>query len=95
MELPDFQFEEILALAAELGAVNALVQSGQIKPYLKKSDAYKRYGRKNIEHWLESGQITPRKDGDASAAWRLSRIEIETLVKTLKLEAILAGMPAD
>jgi len=93
MEIPNFQLEQILTLGSELGAVTALVQSRQIKPYLKKSEAYKLYGRKNIERWIDGHLITPRKDGEASAAWRLSRLEIEILTKAIKLQEILSGVP--
>jgi len=92
MEMPNFQLEQILTLGSELGAVTALIQSRQIKPYLKKSEAYQLYGRKNIERWIDGLLITPRKDGEASAAWRLSRLEIEILIKAIKLQEILSGV---
>ena len=89
MIIPNFQLERILALGSELGAVTALVKSGKLKPYLKKSEAFRLYGRSNIENWINTGLITPRKDGEASAAWRLDRIEIEGLIKAIALHQIL------
>lgn len=71
----------LIQQTAELGAIQTLTQTGQLKPYLKKSEAYRQYGRKNIEHWIEAGLLTPRKDGDHSATWRLERLELETIVK--------------
>jgi hypothetical protein len=85
MELSPIQLELIINEAAELGAIAALTKAGNIKPYLKKSQAFKVYGRNTVEHWLEAGLITPRKDGDHSAAWRLDRIELEALSKSTKL----------
>jgi len=67
--------------AAELGAIAALVSTGKLKPYLKKAEAFRLYGRKNIEHWIDAGLITPRKDGDQSACWRIDRLEAEALDK--------------
>jgi hypothetical protein len=71
----------ILEQSAELGAISALVRTGKLKPYLKKAEAFRLYGRKNIEHWIGQGLITPRKDGDHSACWRIDRLEAEALVK--------------
>lgn len=67
--------------AAELGALKALVQCGALKPYMKKSDAFRLYGRKQVEYWIANKLVTPRKDGDHSAAWRIDRIEIAVLAK--------------
>lgn len=92
MEIPNFQLEKILTLGAELGAITTLIQIGELKPYLKKSEAFRLYGRKNIEHWINKGWVTPRKDGEASAAWRLSRLEIEVLVKAIALRMVMAGL---
>ena len=89
MASPFFMEQHILTraidAAAELGAIQALVQTGQLKPYLKKSEAFRLYGRKQVEQWIAEGAITPRKDGDYSAAWRIARMEIEVLVKVTAL----------
>ena len=85
MELSFFQLELIIREAAELGTITAMVASGRLKPYLKKSEAFKIYGRANVENWLRNGLLTPRKDGDHSAAWRLDRIELETVSRSIKI----------
>jgi len=85
MELFPYQLELIIKEAAVLGALNALVKTGKLKPYLKKSEAFRLYGRKEVCHWVENNLITPRKDGDHSAAWRLERIELETLYRAQRL----------
>lgn len=85
MEVSLFTIDKMINIAVELGATTMLIKTGQIKPYLKKSEAYEIYGRKNIERWFEVGLLTPRKDGSHSAAWRLYRLEIEILVKSLEL----------
>ncbi|EHQ26452.1 hypothetical protein [Mucilaginibacter paludis] len=71
----------IIQEAAELGAILALTKTGKLKPYLNKSEAFRKYGRANIEHLAEKGFITIRKDGDHSACWRIDRMEIEAIVK--------------
>lgn len=71
----------LLEQTAEMGAIHALTQCGYLKPYLKKSEAFRQFGRKNVEHWIEAGLVTPRKDGDHSATWRLERLELEAIAK--------------
>lgn len=71
----------ILSYAAELGAKSALTKTGHLKPYLKKSEAFRKFGRKNVEKWIELKLITPRKDGNHSATWRIDFLEIEALGK--------------
>jgi hypothetical protein len=81
--LTDHQLGILLRDVAEMGAKLALSRTGKIKPYLNKSEAFRRYGRKNIERWIDQGLITPRKDGNQSAAWRIDRIEVEAIRKSL------------
>jgi hypothetical protein len=84
-EIPPYLFIRICNCGAKLGATAALVKTGQLRPYLKKSEAFRLFGRKNVEHWIEQGLITPRKDGVHSAAWRIDRLEIETVTKAIEL----------
>jgi hypothetical protein len=76
MEITRGQLSELLLDAAELGAQKALIGAGLLKPYLSKSQAFRRYGRKIVERWLAERLITPRKDGTDSASWRLDRVEL-------------------
>jgi len=85
VELTLFQFQSLLEVASELGAKRALIKAGKLKPYLKKSEALRMYGRNNVEHWIEEGLITPRKDGNDSAAWRIDRIELDIIAKGLEV----------
>jgi len=80
--LTSHQLQMLLQDAADLGAQMALAKTGKIRPYLKKSEAFRLYGRKNVEHWIGLGLITPRKDGEKSAAWRIDRIEAEAIHKS-------------
>jgi len=84
-EIPSHLFTLIFNCGAEMGAVTALVKTGQLRPYLKKSETFRLYGRKHVEHWIDDGLVTPRKDGDHSAAWRIDRLEIEAVAKAIEL----------
>lgn len=79
------QLRQVCQVAAELGAIAALVKTGKLKPYLSKAEAFRAYGRANIEHWINEGHITPRKDGDHSAHWRVDRLEVEAIVKSMAI----------
>lgn len=74
--------------AAELGAKHTLCRTGKLKPYLTKAQAFREYGRANIEHWIEQGLITPRKDGNHSANWRVDRIEADAIRSAIELSRI-------
>lgn len=85
IQISPHQLKIIIREAAEMGAIHALIKAGKLKPYLKKSEAFRKYGRANIEHWAENGLITIRKDGDHSAVWRIDRLEVEAIVKSIGL----------
>jgi len=89
LQLEAFQLKAIIREAAEMGAVLALTKTGQLKPYLKKSEAFRKYGRSNIENWVAEGLITIRKDGGHSATWRIDRLEIEVIVRSADLLRLL------
>ena len=80
-----YVLQEIINESAAMGTIIALVATGVIKPYLKKAEAFRKFGRYRVEQWIESGVITIRKDGSRSAAWRIDRLEIEALASAEKL----------
>jgi hypothetical protein len=86
MNTADQMLARIITAAIELGVIITLIRTGHLKPYLKKSEAYRLYGRRNINRWLRASLITARKDGGHSAAWRIDRIEVETLLKAIAIE---------
>lgn len=89
LELSNHTLNLLLQKAAELGAKQTLCRTGKLKPYLSKSQAFREYGRANIEFWIEQGLITPRKDGDHSATWRIERIEAESIKYAIELSQCL------
>lgn len=81
IELTENQLDQLLQAAAELGANQALASLGKIRPYLNKSEAFRRFGRNKVERWIGQALVTPRKDGGHSAPWRIDRLELESLGK--------------
>ncbi|RZJ92792.1 MAG: hypothetical protein EOO20_00305 [Chryseobacterium sp.] len=80
--LTSHQIQLMLQDAAELGATQALSKLGKIKPTLKKKQAFRRYGRRNVEYWISLGLIAPFKDTKHSSAWRINRLEADALSKS-------------
>lgn len=76
-----YQLRNLLADAAEMGATKALSQSGAIKPYLSKSEAYKIYGRRNIDRWIKEKLLKKITDG-ISTKVRLDRSQLEAVAKS-------------
>lgn len=79
IELTSHALALLLQRASELGAKQALAQTGVIRPYLSKAEAYRLFGFSLVESWIAAGLITPRKDGDHSAVWRIDRLELDAL----------------
>lgn len=87
--LEPFQLRIIIREAAEMGAMAALTRTGKLKPYLKKSEAFRKYERRQVEHWISEGYLTIRKDGDHSASWRIDRLELEATARASRLLHLL------
>lgn len=80
--LERFDLKMLLADAMEIGAKKALIETGNLKPYLSKNEAYRAYGRRIVDRWLMEDLIKPIKDGSETAKVRLSRMELEILSKS-------------
>ncbi len=76
------QFQELIANAVNIGYQKALVENGQLKAYLSKADAYRKYGRRQVDRWIREKLVTKVKDGTNSSSIRLDRTELETVAMT-------------
>lgn len=69
------RFQEFITLvkrASKEGANLALSQAVQLQEQLNKTEAYRRYGRSNIDHWLCKGLLISHSN-------RIDRIKLEAL----------------
>lgn len=82
MELELYQLKNLMIDCVEIGYKKALVEMGEIKSFLTKSEAYKRYGRTTVDRWISERLIIPHKDGSKSAMVRLDRMRLEILAKS-------------
>ena len=89
MDINDHRLAELLRHAAQVAAVSTLIRTGHLKPYITKAEAFRLFGRKNVEKWLVTGYLTPRKDGGHSAAWRIDRMEIEICSRAILISDLL------
>lgn len=76
------EIRRLMTESMELGAKKTLVELGLLTPYLSKQQAYKMYGRAQVDRWLKEKLISKIKDGTNSSSIRLSRMELETVSKT-------------
>lgn len=72
----------LLKNAAEQGTSNALAESGQLQDQISKAEAYRLYGRGNVDRWISEGLI--------SLSVRKGKISLKYLDRE-KLEAVAAS----
>lgn len=82
LTLTAIELRRLMTESMDLGAKRTLVELGLISPYLTKSQAYKIYGRAQVDRWIENGLITLIKDGTNTSKYRISRIDLELVSKT-------------
>lgn len=82
MTFEKYELRGLLADAAELGAQRALIMAGELAPYMSKAEAYRQYGRSQVDRWLKEELLTPVKDGTKTSRVRLDRMQLEVLAKS-------------
>lgn len=84
LSLPETEIEYRNALidASNIGAMKALIEVGQLKPYLKQREAFRMYGEAVVKRWISEGLVNLIKDGDGNASVRIDRIQIEAVART-------------
>lgn len=85
----DFRLAQMLQGAAELGGIVALTEVGQLRPYLSKAEAYRKYGRGSVEKWIAEGVITEKQDTPNSKV-RLCRKQLASVAASQNLVQYIA-----
>lgn len=57
MKLKEFSF--LFRTAVENGAGMALAKTGALRPFLTKAEAYRLYGRSDVDRWIAEGLLHP------------------------------------
>lgn len=84
----DFRLAQMLQGAAELGGIVALTEVGQLKPYLSKSEAYRKYGRGVVDGWISEGVVDEHQDGPNTKV-RLCRKQLASVAASQNLVQFL------
>ena len=58
------------------------MDTGQLKTFLSETQAFKLYGRKVVERWVDQNLIQPAKDGENTSKKRYDRLKLEILAKS-------------
>jgi hypothetical protein len=95
------QFHEVLAIMGRCVAeethncttIEVLEKLSLIKPYLKKSEAYRLYGRQTVDRWIKEKLITPIKDRENNGMIRLNRTELEKASLTSNRMSYFNSLP--
>lgn len=68
----------LLKNAAEQGTANAIKEERPVPDQLTKANAYRLYGRSNVDRWLHEGLISAQQPTDTSQIF-LDRSELEAV----------------
>lgn len=60
-KLDENQIRQFLTSAAEMGAKQALIKTGNEKTQINQAEAWRRYTRRRVESWVKSGKVKPVK----------------------------------
>lgn len=72
------ELAELLKKAAEKGTANAIKEEQTVPDQLTKADAYRLYGRSNVDRWLQEGLISKQQPTDTSQIF-FDRSELEAV----------------
>lgn len=75
------ELRALLIDAREIAANNALSGAGLLKPFLNKSEAFKSYGRSDVERWLKEGLLHPVRNSSGKVKWRFNRTELDSVAR--------------
>jgi hypothetical protein len=79
MKLKEFSF--LLKDAVIGGTDEALAASGQLPDTLTRAQAFRLYGRTDIERWISEGLIHPVKQRDNSSKKFIDRLKLESVAR--------------
>ena len=75
MKLKDFS--HLLFNAIHEGVSKALMETSGLPLYISKADAYRTYGRSNVDRWVTEGLITPTTDRNKDSKNFIDRLKLD------------------
>ncbi|QEL01545.1 hypothetical protein FKG96_12255 [Olivibacter sp. LS-1] len=77
------EFRNVLVEVAKVGATQALTEVGKLTPFISKSEAYRKYGRKYVDRWIRLGVLTVK--GEDNQKKQIDRVEIQAIASSTSL----------
>ena len=88
--MEDSTVERIFALGIEVGVIQTLKELGLIHENISAQQAYKTYGKKQVEDWRHKRWIVGYPSGNTSRAkYYFKRSELETANRMLDIQNII------
>ncbi|PZX18070.1 hypothetical protein LX69_01106 [Breznakibacter xylanolyticus] len=82
MQLSDIEIKRLMIDTAEMAAKKALIEVGQLKPYLTLKEAQRIHGEYTVNRWINEGLLKPIKDGARNCKVRIDRIQLDAVAAT-------------
>lgn len=79
MKLKEFSF--LLKDAVIGGTDKALMESGQLPDTVTKAQAFRLFGRSNVERWIAEGLVNPVKQRGNSSKKFIDRLKLESVAR--------------
>jgi hypothetical protein len=76
------EFSGIFQTAIMDGANKAFAASGIMQDQLTKAEAYRRYGRDNVDRWLKEGLLKPSNKHAPISPKLIDRAKLESVAET-------------
>lgn len=75
------EFSALLKDAVLGGTDKALKESGQLPDTLTKAQAFRLFGRSNVERWIAEGLVNPVKQRGNSSKKVIDRLKLESVAR--------------
>lgn len=82
MQMELKELSSLLKIAVTTGANKALAANCQLKDQLTKAEAYRIYGRYNVDRWLSEGLITLTSVNPSISKKTINRKKLESIAES-------------
>jgi hypothetical protein len=73
------EFSELLRTAVESGTAKALAKANALPEFLTKAEAYRQYGRSDVDRWLAEGLLHTAADRGKNQKKCIDRKKLEAI----------------
>lgn len=82
IHIEEKHLKDIIIGAVKIGLLKGSMQKSTVKPFISKREAFRLYGERAVQRWINEGLITEIKDGEGNSKIRIDRIQIEIVAST-------------